>query len=80
MDHLHPTDLTARCCCIGVAHLSAISWASYGVETQREASAPCLTWRNLPSTEESHGIFLVSCFHSCHVQRSVETPASTPQP
>ncbi|MED6246067.1 hypothetical protein ATANTOWER_012333 [Ataeniobius toweri] len=31
--------VTGRCCCTGLAHLRAISWVSYGVETQREASA-----------------------------------------
>ncbi|MEQ2283276.1 hypothetical protein AMECASPLE_009510 [Ameca splendens] len=28
--------VTGRCCCTGVANLSAISWASYGLETQRD--------------------------------------------
>ncbi|MEQ2286036.1 hypothetical protein AMECASPLE_038098, partial [Ameca splendens] len=53
---------TGRCCCTGVAHLKAISWASYGVETQREESARFLTWRDQPSTEGSCGNCLVSCF------------------
>ncbi|MEQ2270031.1 Voltage-dependent N-type calcium channel subunit alpha-1B, partial [Xenotaenia resolanae] len=36
--------VTGRCCCTGVAHLRAIRWATYGVETQKEASARFLTW------------------------------------
>ncbi|MED6263980.1 hypothetical protein CHARACLAT_010072 [Characodon lateralis] len=31
--------VTGRCFCTGVPHLSAISWASLGVESQRKASA-----------------------------------------
>ncbi|KAK5608028.1 hypothetical protein CRENBAI_005888 [Crenichthys baileyi] len=30
--------VTGRCCCTDVAHLKAISWVTYGVETQREAA------------------------------------------
>ncbi|MED6237515.1 hypothetical protein ATANTOWER_026574 [Ataeniobius toweri] len=52
--------VTGRCCCTGVAHLRAISWATFGVETQREASARFLTWSSF--TEGSHGTFLVSVF------------------
>ncbi|MED6249414.1 hypothetical protein ATANTOWER_013722, partial [Ataeniobius toweri] len=44
--------VTSRCCCTGVAHLRAISWASYGVETQKEASARFLTWRDQPLLKE----------------------------
>ncbi|MED6282310.1 hypothetical protein CHARACLAT_030813, partial [Characodon lateralis] len=44
--------VTARCCCTGVAHLRAISWATYGVETQREASACFLTWSDHPLLKE----------------------------
>ncbi|MEQ2317042.1 hypothetical protein AMECASPLE_038723 [Ameca splendens] len=58
--------VTGRCCCTGVAHLRAISWATYGVETQREASARFLTWRDHPSLKEVVEPFwslfsLVSC-------------------
>ncbi|MED6240431.1 hypothetical protein ATANTOWER_021010 [Ataeniobius toweri] len=42
--------VTGRCCCTGVPHLTAISWATY--ETQREASARFLTWRDHPSLTE----------------------------
>ncbi|KAK5610426.1 hypothetical protein CRENBAI_004861 [Crenichthys baileyi] len=58
--------VTGRCCCTGVAHLKAIRWASYGVETQREVSARFLTWRDHPSLKEVVEPFwspfsLVSC-------------------
>ncbi|MEQ2312070.1 hypothetical protein AMECASPLE_027225 [Ameca splendens] len=44
--------VTSRCCCTGVTHLRAINWATYGVETQREASARFLTWPDLPLLKE----------------------------
>ncbi|MEQ2166967.1 hypothetical protein GOODEAATRI_033889 [Goodea atripinnis] len=58
--------VTGRCCCTGVAHLRAISWATYGVETQKEASARLLTWRDHPLLKEVVEAFwslfsLVSC-------------------
>ncbi|MED6252371.1 hypothetical protein ATANTOWER_010772 [Ataeniobius toweri] len=58
--------VTARCCCTGVAHLRPISWATYGVETQREASACFLIWRDHPSLKDVTEPFwspfsLVSC-------------------
>ncbi|KAK5611988.1 hypothetical protein CRENBAI_004374 [Crenichthys baileyi] len=74
--------VTGRCWCTGVAHLGVISWASYGVETQREASACFLTWCGQPSTEGSCGIFLVSCF-TCVMIRGVwklQPRRTTPEP
>ncbi|MED6268009.1 hypothetical protein CHARACLAT_017915, partial [Characodon lateralis] len=58
--------VTGRCCCTGVAHLRAISWATYGVGTQKEVSARFLTWRDHPSLKEVVEPFwspfsLVSC-------------------
>ncbi|MEQ2202248.1 hypothetical protein XENOCAPTIV_021790 [Xenoophorus captivus] len=55
-----------RCCCTGVAHLRAISWTTYGVETQRDVSDRFLTWHDHPSVKEVVEPFwspfsLVSC-------------------
>ncbi|MED6253068.1 hypothetical protein ATANTOWER_021757 [Ataeniobius toweri] len=48
--------VTGSCCCTGVSHLRAISWASYGVETPE--GGPCRS----TFTEGSCGIPLVSVF------------------